>query len=52
MGREGGLTNFGEGNELASSLSSLVDEVDGLANTTLKIEPLDNVSCVWGLEVL
>jgi hypothetical protein len=43
---ERGLTNFGEGDELASSLANLVDKVDGLANTTLKIEPLDTVSRV------
>lgn len=52
MEREGGLTNFGEGDELASSLASLVDEVDGLANTALKIEPLDIVSEVQGVGVL
>jgi hypothetical protein len=42
--RERKLTNFREGNELATGLTSLVDEVDGLANTALKVEPLDVVS--------
>jgi hypothetical protein len=37
------LTNFGEGNQLAAGLSSLVDEVNGLSDTTLKIEPLRTV---------
>jgi hypothetical protein len=46
------LTNFGEGDELASSSAGLVDEVDGLANTALKIEPLDVVSCDWVVEVV
>lgn len=38
------LTNFGEGNQLAAGLSSLVDEVNGLSDTALKIEPLRTVS--------
>lgn len=52
MESEGGHTNFGEGDELASSLASLVDEIDGLANTALKIEPLDTVSFAWVVGVL
>ena len=34
------LTNFGEGDQLAASLAGLVDEVDGLLDTTLEVEPL------------
>jgi hypothetical protein len=30
---------FGEGNELAAGLTRFIDEVDGLSNTALKIEP-------------
>jgi hypothetical protein len=33
------LTDFREGNELASCLSGFVDEVDGLADTALEVEP-------------
>lgn len=33
------LTDFREGHELASCLSSFVDEVDGLADTALEVEP-------------
>lgn len=33
------LTDFREGNELASCLSGFVDEVNGLADTTLEVEP-------------
>lgn len=46
------LTNFGKGDEFAASLAGLVDEVDGLANTALKIEPLDTVRCDWVSGVL
>lgn len=33
------LTDFREGNELASGLAGFVDEVDGLLDTALEIEP-------------
>lgn len=33
------LTNFGEGNELAPGSAGLVDEVDGLSDAALKVEP-------------
>jgi len=33
------LTDFGESNELAPSLASLIDKVDGFLNTTLEVEP-------------
>lgn len=33
------LTDFGEGNQLASSLTGFIDEVDGLLSTALEIEP-------------
>lgn len=39
-GRYEVLTDFGEGNQLAAGLACLVDEVDGLLDTTLEIEPL------------
>ncbi len=33
-------TDFGEGNQLGSSLAGLIDEVDCLLYTCLEIEPL------------
>lgn len=38
------LTDFREGNQLAAGLSSFVDEVDGLLDTGLEVEPLWRVS--------
>lgn len=38
------LTDFREGNQLAAGLSSFVDEVDGLLDTSLEVEPLWRVS--------
>lgn len=38
------LTDFREGNQLAAGLSSFVDEVDSLLDTSLEIEPLWRVS--------
>ncbi|KAI6752059.1 hypothetical protein HG531_006755 [Fusarium graminearum] len=39
-------------NKLASSLTSFVDEVNGLANTALEIEPLDTVSQCIGVSMV
>lgn len=38
------LTDFRESNQLASCLTSFVDEVDSLLDTRLKVEPLWCVS--------
>lgn len=38
------LTDFREGNQLAAGLSSFVDEVDSLLDTSLEVEPLWRVS--------
>jgi hypothetical protein len=38
---------FGEGNELAAGLARFVDEVNGLANTALKIKPGGLRSDLW-----
>lgn len=32
-------TNFGEGNQLAASSTSFIDEADGLLDTALEVEP-------------
>lgn len=38
------LTDFRESNQLAAGLSSFVDEVDSLLDTSLEVEPLWRVS--------
>lgn len=38
------LTDFRECNQLAAGLSSFVDEVDSLLDTSLEVEPLWRVS--------
>jgi hypothetical protein len=34
------LTDFREGNKFASRLTGFIDEVDGLLDTALQVEPL------------